>query len=121
VDHPNLDPRICALIEKSEKDGGIYLTDLFPGDEVRVQTRNTLYTIRKVATGNLTIQGHAYYCPKPVVARINGSTWGGSMLKMGFIGKGMHLEFTIPGSQWPGAIITTQIQSVELAQPNVAH
>ena len=27
---------------------------------------------------------------------INGSTWGGSMIKSGFIGRGMHMEFAHP-------------------------
>jgi len=41
---------------------------------------------------------------------IAGSTWGGSMLKMRFIGRGMHLEFHHPAYSAP--IITSPIQEI---------
>jgi hypothetical protein len=46
--------------------------------------------------GQALICGHPQYCPDLVPVRIEGSTWGGSMLKMRFIGRGMHLEFWHP-------------------------
>jgi hypothetical protein len=39
------------------------------------------------------ISGHPEYCPEPVLVAIAGSTWEGSMLKRGFVGRGMHLGF----------------------------
>ena len=39
---------------------------------------------------------HPKFCPEAVVVRIEGSTWMGSMLKLRFIGRGMHLEFCHP-------------------------
>ena len=41
---------------------------------------------------------------------IAGSTWGGSMLKVRFIGRGMHLEFRHPG--YPTPIVTSIIQEI---------
>ena len=46
--------------------------------------------------GKELIWGHPQYCPEPVPVRIKGSTWGGSMLKLRFIGRGMRLEFRHP-------------------------
>ena len=48
--------------------------------------------------------------PQPVQVIIAGSTWGGSMLKMRFIGRGMHLEFHHPA--YSTAIITSPIQEI---------
>jgi hypothetical protein len=41
---------------------------------------------------------------------IAGSTWGGSMLKLRFVGRGMHLEFSHPAYRTP--IVTSPIQDV---------
>ena len=56
------------------------------------------------------ISGHPQYCPEPVQVTIAGSTWGGSMLKVRFIGRGMHLEFHHPAYSAP--IITSAIQEI---------
>jgi len=50
------------------------------------------------------------FCPEPVLVSIHGSTWGGSMLKEHFIGRGMHLEFHHPEYAMP--IITSAIQEI---------
>jgi hypothetical protein len=42
------------------------------------------------------ISGHPQFCPDPVLVTIDGSNWGGSLLKRGFIGRGMRLEFRHP-------------------------
>ena len=56
------------------------------------------------------ISGHPQYCPEPVQVAISGSTWGGSMLKQRFIGRGMHLEFCHPEYRTP--IVTSKIQEI---------
>ena len=47
------------------------------------------------------------------VVDIQGSTWGGSLLKQGFIGRSMHLEFRHPDFQTP--ITTSRIVDVRAA------
>jgi hypothetical protein len=108
--HNNLHPQILHNIEQSERDGGLCFDQLQPGDVVRFQTRNTLYTLQVLAEG-ATLQGHCGYCPIPTQFRVHGSTWGGSMLKIGFIGVGMHLEGSFGPKQ---TITTTAIQWIEL-------
>jgi hypothetical protein len=45
-----------------------------------------------------------------VQVAIAGSTWGGSMLKQRYIGRGMHLEFCHPEYQTP--IVTSRIEEI---------
>jgi hypothetical protein len=62
------------------------------------------------------ISGHPQYCPQPVLVAISGSTWGGSMLKPDFVGRGMHLEFYHP--EYDAPIVTSLIRDVrECSQP----
>jgi hypothetical protein len=108
--HPNLSDAINRNIAQSEADGGIWLRELKDGDDVSIHTLNTRYTLRKRGE-TLTLEGHSKYCPVPTNAHIAGSTWGGSMLKMGFVGVGMHLEF---GTDQHPRVTTSRIVSVAL-------
>jgi hypothetical protein len=94
--HPNLSDQINANLIQSEIEGGIHLRDLAPGAVLEVQTCQRWYTIVNQGDGEALISGHPEYCPTPVRVRIHGSTWGGTMLKEQFIGRGMHLEFRHP-------------------------
>jgi hypothetical protein len=93
-DHPNLTPEVNAAICDSELSGGVWFNKLPVGSVVTVQTRNTLYTIERRKDGDY-ISGNERYCPVPVKTQIQGSTFGGSMIKLGWIGIGMHMEFWI--------------------------
>ena len=93
-DHPNLSPEINHAFRKSELDGGIWFKELPIGSVVEVQTKHTLYIIERRLDGDY-IQGNLKYCPEPIKCRIAGSTWGGSMLKVGWIGIDMLLEFSV--------------------------
>jgi hypothetical protein len=56
---------------------------------LRVHTQNTCYEIVVSRGGSVYLSGHPLYCPQPVLVTIAGSTWGGSMLKVRFIGRGI--------------------------------
>ena len=73
----------------SDTDKGVYLDELGPGDHLEIQTRSRYYHLFNQGGGEVLISGHPEYCPKPVQVRVSGSTWGGSMLKQGFIGEGI--------------------------------
>ena len=105
-----LDPKILSNIEKSEIDGGVFIDKMEDGDYL-VQTENTMYTLTKVGE-KFTIMGHAKYCPAPREIKIHGSTWGGSMLKMKFIGRGMRLEGHFPDSDHVGYFLTSEIKDI---------
>jgi len=108
--HPNIDNKIVDRINQSEEDGGVWLKDVSVGDTIFVKTKNTKYVIKKTEKG-FKIEGNKIYCPNPTSCTINGSTWGASMLKIGFIGVGMHMEYYVEGHR---GVTTTKIQSVSL-------
>lgn len=86
---------VRRLIVRSEMDGGLQLGGLRDGSRVVVQTQNRSYEL-EVREGQVWICGHPVFCPRPVQVRVHGSSWGGSMLKVAYIGRGMHLEFEHP-------------------------
>ena len=101
--HPGLSKEINRSIIQSEIEGGVYLEALPEGTALELQTQNRRYRILNQWRGQVLISGHPEFCPDPRRACIHGSTWGGSMIKPGFIGRGMHLEF----APVEGGVITT--------------
>jgi hypothetical protein len=101
--HRNLSDQINSRLIQSEIEGGVYLDDLAPGDVIEVETRNHAYKLVNHGSGQALISGHPQFCPQPVLVRVEGSNWGGSLLKVSFIGRGMCLEFRHPQFQ----VITT--------------
>jgi hypothetical protein len=109
--HPNLSHEVNRNIVQSEIEGGVRLEDVQPGARLQVTTRNTRYQL-VVLNGNMAlITGHPLYCPRPVLVQIHGSTWGGSMLKVRFLGRGMCMEFGHP--QYGTPILTSPIQEIQ--------
>src|SRR5262245_914146 len=95
-----VDPHLIDVVNRrivaSEIEGGVHLGDVRPGTVLEVETQNRAYTIEYQGAGRALISGHPVFCPEPTPVTIHGSTWGGSMIKSGFIGRGMHLEFGQP-------------------------
>ena len=108
--HPNFSDEVNRNIIQSEVEGGVLLRDLPPGAVLEVQTQNHVYRIVTEREGTAWISGHPVFCPDPVLVDIHGSTWGGSMIKEHYIGRGMHLEFCHPEYRTP--IVTSRIQEV---------
>lgn len=82
-------------IVRSEIDGGLSLAALDEGSRVRVETVNRRYEL-EVKGGQTWISGHPEFCPRPVPVTVRGSGWGGSMLKVAYLGHGMQMEFSHP-------------------------
>jgi hypothetical protein len=108
--HPNLSDQVNHNIIESEIEGGVYLWDLPRESTLEVETQNRSYTIVLYESGAALISGHPRYCPEPVLVKIEGSNWGGSMLKPSYVGRGMHLEFRHPEYEQP--IITSRILEI---------
>jgi hypothetical protein len=85
--HPNFSDEVNRDIVQSEIEGGVCLDDLPEGARLEVETQHRLYNILIRDRGKELIWGHPQYCPDPVAVRIAGSTWGGSMLKLRFMGE----------------------------------
>ena len=109
--HPNLSDEVNRHLVQSQIEGGVRVEDLVPGSRLQVKTQNTCYRILILFGAMALITGHPLFCPRPVLITIHGSTWGGSMLKMRFIGRGMHLEFHHPDYSTP--IVTSPIQEIQ--------
>ncbi len=114
IPHPNFSDEVNRNIVQSEIEGGVHLDHLTEGTTLRVETQHRWYTIVLLGQGNALISGHPEFCPAPVLVRILGSTWGGSMLKSRFIGRGMHLEFRHPTLQ---TITTSRIVDIQAKRP----
>lgn len=110
---PHLSDFVNRHIVQSEIEGGVHLGDVAPGTVFEVETQNRAYTIEYQGSGRALISGHPVFCPEPVLVTIHGSTWGGSMIKTGFIGRGMHLEFGHPSYE---PITTSLIVQVRAAR-----
>src|SRR5260370_33764935 len=108
--HPSLSDEVNRNIVQSEIEGGVSLEGLPPDTVLQIRTQHHFYTVLLLGEGSVLISGHPQYCPQPVQVTIAGSTWGGSMLKMRFIGRSMHLEFHHPAYSTP--IITSPIQEI---------
>ena len=55
----------------------------------------------------MLVQGGQFF-PARTRACLSGSTFGGSCLKMGWVGLGLHLEFHV-GDEW---IITSHVRAI---------
>lgn len=108
--HPNLSDEVNHNIVQSEIEGGVYLEELAPATVLQIRTQNHCYTAVLLGRSNALLSGHPQYCPEPVLVVIAGSTWGGSMLKLHFVGRGMRLEFHHPEYRTP--IVTSSIQEI---------
>lgn len=94
--HKNLSDAINGRLIQSEIEGGVYMDELDAGDVLVVETRNTNYRLVNHGSGRALISGHPEFCPNPVLVTVEGSNWGGSLLKASYIGRGMCLEFRHP-------------------------
>ena len=88
---------------------GIGLVDVDAFTTLVVRTDNSVYriTILRPHLREVLVQGGTFF-PERTRACLNGSTFGGSCLKMGWVGLGLHLEFHA-GGQW---IITSHVRAI---------
>jgi hypothetical protein len=100
-------------ISQPELEDDLSLADLSIGDSVEVKTKHRCYVIENRGNGQVLISGHPEYCPRPVLVKLNGSTSGGLLMKVGIIRRGMLLEFRHPVH---GVIRTSPIQAIRLSE-----
>ncbi len=109
--HSNLCDRVNHNIVQSEIEGGVFLHDLEPRTILFIQTQHHCYTAVFLGENQALLWGHPQFCPKPTSVSIVGSTWGGTMLKSRFVGRGMRLEFHHPEYSTP--IVTSPIREIQ--------
>ena len=95
---------------------GITLRDLEPLTELLVRTCNSLYRIVISHNTDVFVQGGQFF-PEMTVARLEGATFGGSFLKMGWIGVGLHMEIWARGQR----IVTSPVRAIDFESPSRSH
>ncbi len=83
-------------------------SDLHPGDEIQLQTKNSNYLIKVDENGKYIISGGWFdqMAMAPVKLMINGCTWGGSTIKTDIIAAcGLFIEFS-------NRLITSEIKKI---------
>lgn len=107
-------PRYCTL------DGGAEISPLLEGvtlmtleacDTIRARTRNSDYEIFLLdpKSGRALVRGGEYFT-EPVEATVSGSTFGGCMLKLGWLGVGLRMEIYLNGKR----TVTSPVQSLRV-------
>ena len=86
---------------------GIYLRDLDPLTTVLVRTRNSTYHLIISHGTSVLVQGGRFFRDS-TPARIDGSGFGGSLLKTGWIGVGFRMEIVADGER----IVTTAVREI---------
>jgi hypothetical protein len=112
--HANLSDEVNRNFVQSEIEGGVFLNDLPPATVLEIQTQHHKYQVVLLGDNEALISGHPEFCPEPIRVAIAGSTWGGSMLKRRFVGRGMRLEFRHPEYLMP--IVTSPVQEIREPQ-----
>jgi len=103
-------PQCCSLdglVEIYQSLEGVTLQTLAPGSTIYARTRHNDYRILLLnpESGRALVEGGRFFV-EPTEATVVGSTFGGCMLKMGWIGVGLRLEILLDGK----SIITSPVQ-----------
>jgi hypothetical protein len=107
-------PRYCTLDGVNEIDSsleGVILGTLEAYDTIRVQTLNSVYEVFLLdpASGRALVRGGKYF-HEPTEAEVSGSTFGGCMLKVGWLGVGLRMEIRAKEKR----IVTSPVQSLHV-------
>ena len=111
-DQAALIPRAASLdgfVEEIGNASGIYLRDVEPLTTLIVRTRNSRYRIIVRRDTSAIVQGGQFF-PDATPGRIDGSGFGGSFLKVGWIGIGLRMEIFADGQR----IITSPVRDISL-------
>jgi hypothetical protein len=112
---PQPPAHFAGFLPQGGEGTGIDLRSLPPGTELLVDTSNTRYRLHMLdGSGcNALVQGGRYFTEEGE-ARIDGSTFGGYFLKVGWICVGLCLELSVRGK----AIVTSRVRSITV-EPSV--
>ena len=107
-------------ISRSLEDGqtltAVDLRSLPSGTELVVETRNTRYRVVMLDDGcEALVQGGRYF-PQETTAGMLGCTFGGSLLNLGWIVKGLCMELSVCGKR----IVTSRVRSISVSVNSAA-
>lgn len=90
---------------------GVHLPDLPPFTTLLVRTRNSLYRVVITHWPEVFVQGGAFF-PDLTSAYLDGTSIGGSCLRVGWIGIGLLVEIRSGGRR----IITSRVRAITTEQ-----
>jgi hypothetical protein len=107
---------VDEVIEISDRLEGVELQTLAVHDTIYARTCHSDYQILLLdpESGQARVQGGRYFV-EPVDATVSGSTFGGCMLKLGWLGIGLRIEIYANGRH----ILTSPLQSLQVSHPSV--
>jgi hypothetical protein len=115
---PTLLPRAATLdgfVQGVADARGIHLREIEPLTTIVVQTYNSRYRIVMTGGTSAIVQGGKFFTD-PTPARIDGSGFGGSVLKTAWIGVGLKMEIFANDQR----IITSPVVDVTLERGSAA-
>jgi hypothetical protein len=105
-------PQVATLdgfVEGVSETRGVHLRQLDPLTTLRVQTLNSQYRIVITSGTSAIVQGGRFF-PDPTPARIDGSGFGGTVLKVAWIGVGLKMEIFANDQR----IITSPVRDIAI-------
>ena len=101
--------------------GGFGISQLQPHTKILIETRHSFYDIEYLKNREALIFGGRMWGDglrfvEPTRILINGSTWGGSMIKSDWIGQNMRLEFQV--IETGGLVSTSSIINAIIESPD---
>ena len=109
-----------GFVEAASQADGVGLTDVDTFTTLVVKTDNSVYqiTIVQPYKREVFVQGGAFF-PERTRAYLSGSSFGGSCLKLGWVGIGLHMEFLAKDrDQW---VLTSHVRSITVAPSATSH
>lgn len=105
-------PRVATMdgfLSETAGTRGVDLRSVVPLTTFIVRTRNSQYRVIVSRDTSVIVQGGNFFLD-PTPGRIDGSSFGGSLLKVAWIGVGMRMEITT-GEQ---RIITSPVRDISV-------
>ncbi len=106
-----------GVIEISDELEGVTLETLKPCDTIHVRTRNSDYEVFLLdpESGRSLVRGGKYFA-EPMEATVSGSTFGGSMLRLGWLGVGLRMEICVNGK----CVATSPVQELRVEHESLS-
>lgn len=99
---------LVKIVESSDQLKQVRKSDLHFGDLVVITTLNSVYSIRVIQDGYFLVTGGWFdkHNLSPMKTKINGCTWGGSIIKIDIVAAcGLCVEFS-------NRVVTSPIQKI---------
>ncbi|MEO8051841.1 MAG: hypothetical protein ABI833_15595, partial [Acidobacteriota bacterium] len=88
--------------------------NLVPGSLIDVETKSRHYRIEYLGGNSIRVSGHPEFCPRPVMASLQGSLDLDGTLEAGFIACGMRMIFLLDDVH---PITTSRVMHVRVEEP----